>query len=457
MAPLSRRQIGYVQAIAGRQQHKTFRVVNLDQVISSVTSDPRGNSFAFGDADTSCFVHNWHLHELPSVWDSRSAHNDDVLTSQDFTELNGPDVTGGTSVELRCLDIPMHALNADGSADDQSVIPSTERATPDGYLESTHVKIRWTLPTDIQKYAKKTTFVKPVASELVHLLPTHLASTDPAGQAGGSEAINITTSEWQTLIDKFWNDGTNFTPAYLETVFSELTQSAELYFYNTVNSIIRTAVQYVNPSYSGQNPLGEPHYEFRFIVFRNKLPTYRHWENDSNNLEALRNGVSFLNPSYDLFMGQSGRPRGFLGYRHNAKFDQEKDLSHPGSARYSGKFWNADTNQWLDGLYPDLYPAGENKFTVGDVMTMPLNTNDYVVMKDVRFFLGRSQGKSHFEDTLHFDWNDAIDTEKPDLLSSPTLVGKNYRWHMMLIGTSNGHDPVVLKSEIRTTTTCRSG
>merc|ERR1711971_357932 len=72
------------------------------------------------------------------------------------------------------------------------------------------------------------------------------------------------------------------------------------------------------------------------------------------------------------------------------------------------------------------FPDGEANFTHRDLMTMPLNKNDYVVMRDVRFFLGQAQGKSHFEDVFDFDFNDPINTADTDLNSSDTLINKNY-------------------------------
>ena len=104
-----------------------------------------------------------------------------------------------------------------------------------------------------------------------------------------------------------------------------------------------------------------------------------------------------------------------------------------------------------------LFPDGEASLTHRDLMTLPLNKNDYVVMRDVRFFLGQSQGKSHFEDVFDFDFNDPINTADADLLSSDTLSNKNYRWHCVIIGTSNGKDPVHLNYEIRGTTCVQSG
>ena len=136
----------------------------------------------------------------------------------------------------------------------------------------------------------------------------------------------------------------------------------------------------------------------------------------------------------------------------------------------SGKRWEGGTG-WSNGVIPkgsgdaghgftdgaELFPDGEGYFTHRDLMTMPLNKNDYVVMRDVRFFLGQSQGKSHYEDVFDFDFNDMINTGDTDLLTSDTLANKNYRWQCCILGTSNGKDPVHLNYEIRGTTACQSG
>jgi hypothetical protein len=225
--------------------------------------------------------------------------------------------------------------------------------------------------------------------------------------------------------------------------------------------------------YARSHPMHTPHYEFRLIMFRNRINTYRATA-ASNNLEALRNGVSLLNPGYDLFMGQTGRPRGPLGYRTSAKLDKNLDPNGAPAPYYSGVRWGTDSSgvtSFMPGVIPQTaaddchhytsgektYPDGEALLTHRDLMTMPLNKNDYVVMRDVRFFLGQSQGKSHFEDVFDFDFNDPINTADADLLSSDTLVDKNYRWHCVIIGTSNGQDPVHLNYEIRGTTACQSG
>ena len=75
------------------------------------------------------------------------------------------------------------------------------------------------------------------------------------------------------------------------------------------------------PSHSDADngALGSPHYEFRIIVFRNKLPTWRETGGGGDfrhDRLVVREGVSLLNPNYDLFMGQTGRPRGYTYPRY---------------------------------------------------------------------------------------------------------------------------------------------
>lgn len=217
-----------------------------------------------------------------------------------------------------------------------------------------------------------------------------------------------------------------------------------------------------------------PHYEWRLIIFRNKRPTYR--ENDdasgvpddqdgqNNTLAQLRDGVSLLNPAYDLFMGQAGRPRGTLGWRQHDVFDEYNNVTtenlpvddgYNRNQAYAGRYWASGA--WQDGLTPDLYPPGESEMTADDYMTFRLNRNDYVIHTDERFFLGQQFGKSHYEKTIHFDWKDFIDTHNENLTTSPTLERKNYEWSFLLLGTSNGVDPAELDVSIRATTSLTSG
>lgn len=198
--------------------------------------------------------------------------------------------------------------------------------------------------------------------------------------------------------------------------------------------------------------LGSPHYEFRIIVFRNKLPT---WTPDAqeHDRHTMHEGVSLLNPNYDLFMGQTGRPRGFLGWRKSKNFDLGAGADRE---YYNGNEWLFGASSATAGLGA-VVPENEQAFTTKDYMTMPLNRNDYVVHTDQRFFLGKEQGKSHMEKEFHFDWNDFIDTVADDITVSPTLDKKNYDWHFIILGTSNSTAPADLKLELRATTSMKSG
>lgn len=199
--------------------------------------------------------------------------------------------------------------------------------------------------------------------------------------------------------------------------------------------------------------LGSPHYEFRIIVFRNKLPVWNPGQGAEHDRQTIREGVSLLNPNYDLFMGQTGRPRGFCGWRKSKNLDLGGDSD---IEKYQGQLWLGTADAATPGEGTDV-PDNELAFTTKDYMTMPLNRNDYVVHTDQRFFLGKEQGKSHMEKEFHFDWNDFIDTPANDLMSSPTLDGKNYDWQFIILGTSNSTEPADLNLELRATTSMKSG
>lgn len=442
MAPFNTNQVKYIQAVAGRQQHQTLIATNKN---GTLKSDAFGITAATETTETPQTVDfsnplllaQFHLHETPQVWDARGVHNNDVLEPADFTNLTYSHRGFGTNIdELRCLDMPCvgetNAVAADGTfgaahadrADDEW-ISSTMRATPDGFLKSLNLKLRLTLPTNV-----------PVA----HPSYTDIKSILDLGSGDG-----VSTTVTDTNYKDFWKGTLSETAA-------------------------RESIKRALDVYARSHPMHTPHYEFRLIMFRNRLPTYRGTAG-SNSLDALRNGVSLLNPGYDLFMGQTGRPRGFLGYRTSAKLDKDMDPTGSAAPYYSGRRWDETSSQWVNGSIPkaagdaghgftagaERVPEGEAYFTHRDLMTMPLNKNDYVVMRDVRFFLGQAQGKSHFEDVFDFDFNDPINTADTDLMSSDTLSNKNYRWQCVIIGTSNGKDPVHLNYEIRGTAACQSG
>jgi len=437
MAPFNTNQVKYIQAVAGRQQHTTLKAINKNGVLKSddfagenahvaggvVVYTPRTFSLS-----NPLLLAQFALHEFPWAWDSRGIHNNDILEAADFTNLISTDVGFGYSIgELKALDVPLESERG-GTAGyhdrpDDEWISSTKRATPDGYLKSLNLKLRLTLPSNIPVAHPSFTDIQAILNE---------------GAADGSSDVSANN------YSEFWNG---------QSLSGSKAQA------------IRAALDV----YQRSHPMQTPHYEFRLIMFRNRLNTIVN-RAGSNNLDALRNGVSLLNPGYDLFMGQTGRPRGPLGYRTSSKLDKNMDPNGAPAPYYSGDYWDG-TNGFTPGTIPQhsmdsghgdttgssKFPLGEAALTHRDLMTMPLNKNDYVVMRDVRFFLGQAQGKSHYEDVFDFDFNDPINTGDTDLLSSDTLVDKNYRWQCVIIGTSNGKDPVHLNYEIRGTTACQSG
>jgi len=433
MAPFNTNQVKYIQAVAGRQQHTTLKAIYENGVIKSNEWTDYHAPQTF-DVSKPLLLAQFPLHTNATSWDCRGVHNNDLLEAADFENLPNDDIGFGKFLgELRALDIPCKSehvptgwQNGIETRPDDEWISSTLRATPDGFLKSLNLKLRLTLPTNI-----------PVA----HPDWTDVLSILNDGANDGTTEITSTN------YSDFWNGST-------------LT--------GTKAQAIRAALDV----YARSHPMHTPHYEFRMIVFRNRLPTYR--KNAGNgSLDAIRNGVSLLNPGYDLFMGQTGRPRGPLGYRTSSKLDKNMDPSGSPAPYYSGRRFDftASPQVFVNGSIPqlsgdaghgdttgsNLYPSGEGQFTHRDLMTMPLNKNDYVVMRDVRFFLGQAQGKSHFEDVFDFDFNDPINTADQDLCSSDTLSDKNYRWKCVIIGTSNGKDPVHLNYEIRGTTCVQSG
>jgi len=441
MAPFNSNQVKYIQAVAGRQQHTTLKAIYQNGIIKSNDWLNYHAPQTF-DVSEPLLLAQFPLHTNATVWDCRGVHNNDLLEAADFENLPNDDIGFGKFLgELRALDIPCSSemrnyqhehgtsggLIATEDRPDDEWISSTVRATPDGFLKSLNLKLRLTLPTNIP-------VASPAWSDIESIL-----------DIGSGPGVNSTVSE------------TN----YLDYWKGTLSETAS-----------RESIKGALEAWSRAHPMHTPHYEFRLIVFRNRLPTYR--KNGGNNsLDAIRNGVSLLNPGYDLFMGQTGRPRGPLGYRTSPKLDKNMDPNGSPAPYYSGRRFDftADPQVFVDGSIPQdasdaghgdtdgsfMFPLGEDVFTHRDLMTMPLNKNDYVVMRDVRFFLGQAQGKSHFEDVFDFDFNDQINTADTDLCSSDTLSDKNYRWKCVIIGTSNGKDPVHLNYEIRGTTCVQSG
>lgn len=398
MAPFNKRQIGYIQAIAGRQQHVSLTCGSDDGTLDSSAAIPAhllpyglrhvlmgsGTNGQITGANASLLHHKsllmrtWMLSKPQLCFDSRAVHNNNKLESADFSSLTESAYGQGPYSELDVFNVPVSshmvtyggtdgAVSAiDADAANPYVISSVERATEDGFLNSTNIKFRFTLPTK--------------------------GTTPDAGQ-----------------------------------------------------------------------PMGQDHYEFRWIVWRHKKPGLSRTADDANsetNMDAIRDGASFRNPNYDFWMGQTGRKRGYYGFTYNHNLDKNNLTLDPPGEKYAGKRWGAHTgdgDSLVDGSFSGTAPTGEAMFTVDDLMTQRINKDDYVVMKDVRFFLGKEHGKSHFEDTLHWDWNDPIDTPEKDLLSSPTLNDKNYRWNMTLLGTTGGANPTKINYSYRWTTKTESG
>jgi hypothetical protein len=452
MAPFNKRQIGYIQAVAGRQQHTTLVSGQVDGQISSQAST--GNAYKIqqarkcigmgltsSDADAkSLLIAHWTLDDPELCHDARADHNNAVLEAAD---VSGNDMFIGCGTQESKVLRVFHAKCAEntysGSVPNSNVlttmtqepndtlIPSTQRATPDGYLRSTDIRFRFTIPSN------------PRAStdgSVGSLFPT----ADQLGITNTDESAGLTVTQYESFVKGV--------PAH-PTNPSQGTIADTSAFHAMINQ------------WNATHPMGQDHYEFRWIVWRNKHPTVSakadNAEGSHTNLEAIRDGASFRNPGYDLFVGQTGRKRGFIGYTKHPKLDSNAttNRTNPASELYSGQFWNG--SGWANGGEPAQLPTGEDAFTVDDLMTMRLNRDDYVVMKDVRFFLGKEHGKSHFEDTLHWDWNDPIDTNQSNVLSSTTLNNKNFRWHMTLIGTTNGKNPVILNQHVRWTTKMESG
>jgi hypothetical protein len=485
MAPFNKRQIGYIQAVAGRQQHTTLKSGFVDYQLSSKDNVPFvyqaravrkaiGSGLFSSDPDAkSLLIHHWLIDNEEMCHDSRGVHNNSVLDTSDVQAHGFGVGCGGNYTTLRVFDAKCaentHALSGYPTdvtgtvtqTPNDTRISSTMRATPDGYLRSTNLRFRFTLPTIIPQVTWDQ--ISDSFNHDVRLV--YEGSGGPLTQDFLNTSANF---EWWQKAFELYQKGTFDAndPALTSiagTSWATLGSFVRGALTDDVRKHFREAVSAVREN----KPMGQDHYEFRWIVWRNKRPTFP-WTategtGSGTNLEAIRDGASFRNPNYDLFVGQTGRKRGLIGYTGHPKLDSDNpyNLLNPAAEYYSGNYWNGTT--WVeggdneDGRGVRLHPVGESGFTVDDLMTCRLNRDDYVIMKDVRFFLGKEHGKSHFEDTLHWDWNDPIDTNQENVLTSSTLNDKNFRWHMTLIGTSNGKSPVVLNQHVRWTTKMESG
>jgi len=145
----------------------------------------------------------------------------------------------------------------------------------------------------------------------------------------------------------------------------------------------------------------QSHQEYRMLVFRHK----------ERQCSDERFAENFSNPLYDMFLSVNNYKYGPLGYRQKAD---------------------------LDGGVNDYVGATNEKNDIQSLMTNMTNKEDYVFMKDVRFYLGKEYGGKHiYEDTLHWDHADPIATEATDLTHNESN-NKNYTWYVAFFCTTNG-------------------
>lgn len=193
--------------------------------------------------------------------------------------------------------------------------------------------------------------------------------------------------------------------------------------------------------------VASPHAEYRLIIFRGRKPqtsVNSVTDGEYDPLTAIH-GSSFLNFHYDLFNGYTGRPVGMQGWRSRQELD--------GTELYHGYKRSADV--FIANAGSADYPPGEDTRTADDLMTLPINDADYIVMKDERFFLGAEHGKSHYETNVRWDWTEKGTTDKPDMAQGlPESFNTN--WMIMLIGTYNSSQTPDLHCLYRGTTYAES-
>ena len=260
MAPFNTNQVKYIQAVAGRQQHSTLKAINENGVLTSGTypTNPWSEALTPQTVNLSdpLLLAQFHLHEHPHAWDARGVHNNDMLEAADFEDVVGTALGFGEVIsELRALDIPCAgeqyanpAVDAQRTQDrpDDEWIPSTIRATPDGFLKSLNLKLRLTLPTNIP-------VAHPHWGDIEAILKRETGST------------TIQSIDY----DRYWSPNAG----------------------NPITQSVRDAIKAALDIHARSHPMHTPHYEFRLIMFRNRINTYRA-TGTSNNLDAIRNGVS---------------------------------------------------------------------------------------------------------------------------------------------------------------------
>lgn len=144
----------------------------------------------------------------------------------------------------------------------------------------------------------------------------------------------------------------------------------------------------------------QSHQEYRMLVFRHK-------ERQSDDPRFAEN---FANPLYDMFLASDNYKYGPLGNRQKVDLD-------------------SGSNDYVD--------VSNSNNDIQNMLTMMTNKEDYVFMKDVRFYLGKDYGGKHiYEDVLHWDHADPIATESTDL-SHNDSNNKNYTWYIAMFCTAN--------------------
>jgi len=163
------------------------------------------------------------------------------------------------------------------------------------------------------------------------------------------------------------------------------------------------------------------HQEYRMLVFRHK----------ERQCSDERYAENFSNPLYDMFLSTSNYKYGVAGYRNKSDI----------------------------GASNDYVGAANTKNDIQSLMTNMVNKEDYVFMKDVRFYLGKEYGGKHiYEDTFHWDHADPIATEATDLTYNESN-NKNYSWYVAIFCTTNAPGVVADFPYVRfdTTTHVTSG
>jgi len=158
------------------------------------------------------------------------------------------------------------------------------------------------------------------------------------------------------------------------------------------------------PHLDGTSTFTQDHTEFRMIVFRAR--------DRQHHLEThLKDTNNFM---FNLFRGNQNYAIGFSG------FQQREDI-------YGNLNYTVSTSAANSGLYN---VQGQ------DAMTVPVNKESWVVMRDHRFYLGKEYGgKNIYEDSFHWDWKDPIATSSDDV--TETDNEKNYTWYIALIANNN--------------------